>query len=51
MKLITFIGLISVGLCLLGIDIGTRYIKVAMEELGNGDRLIENEMSKRKTLN
>jgi hypothetical protein len=37
MKLIAFISLISVGICLLGIDIGTRYIKVALEELGNGD--------------
>jgi hypothetical protein len=51
MKLITLISLVSVGLCLLGIDIGTRYIKVALEELGNGDKVVENEMSKRKTLN
>lgn len=25
------------GLCLLGIDLGTKYVKIALEELGTGD--------------
>ena len=51
MKLSFLLILLGVGLCLIGIDIGSKYIKIALEELGNGDRIIENEMSKRKTEN
>jgi hypothetical protein len=51
MKFFVVISLVGIGLCLLGIDLGSRYFKIALEELGNGDRVIENEMSKRKTEN
>jgi hypothetical protein len=51
MKLGVLLSLVGVGLCLLGIDLGSRFIKIALEELGNGNRVIENEMSKRKTEN
>lgn len=51
MKIVVIATLIGVGLCLLGIDLGSKFIKIALEELGSGDRVIENEMSKRQTHN
>jgi hypothetical protein len=45
MKLFTTGILIGISICLLGIDFGTKYIKIALEDLKNGDWVIENEMS------
>ena len=45
MKLMAILVGAGTGLCLLGLDLGSRYIRLALEEIGQGDRLMENEMS------
>lgn len=45
MKLLNWILSIGVGLCLLSIDLGSWYIRLALEEIGFGDKLVENELS------
>ncbi len=51
MKILAVLISAGVTLCLLSIDLGSRYIKFALEEVGQGDRVIENELSKRRTEN
>ncbi len=48
-----FLGYVMLGvvLSILSIDLGSRYIKLALEEMGSGDRIVENEMTKRRTEN
>lgn len=51
MKSLLVLTIISVKLSLIGIDVGSKYIRVGLEENPQGDKIVENEISKRKTDN